>query len=192
MRQRLRPKHSDEQLKQIYAKPHDHRAWADHHLRVDTTIDIAKWIMYEFKLDSVADLSCGNGSILDGLDFEFHGSLMLHYGDFAPGYTYQGPIEKTINLIPNVDLFVCSETLEHVDDPQFVLDKIADKAEYLVLSTPDSAWDDTNLEHYWAWNKEEIGDMLNKAGFETLVKTTLDLRPAGYMYAYQIWAAKRK
>lgn len=176
----MRSKYTDEELAKIYAKPHDHRNWHDHIIRVEMTKQIAKWVSLD--CTTVADLSCGNGEIIDSLN------LMSFKGDFATGYQFHGPIERTINEIPNVDLFICSETIEHIDDPDLVLRKIRNKTKNLILSTPESAWNDNNPEHYWAWSADDIKGMLIEAGFTPYLYNLLELKD--YLYDYQIWACR--
>jgi hypothetical protein len=178
---RLRPKHSDDALKQIYATPHEHTAWQDHIIRVNRTLEIAKTIN---DIKTAADLSAGDAFIINGLDLE-----QRFIGDFAPQYEFTGAIEETIEQIPDVDLFICSETLEHLDDPIAVLKQIRQKTKYLVLTTPHAKFNDVNEEHYWAWDKDGIAELLTDAGFETVSFELLDLADE-YYYDYQIWVCK--
>lgn len=183
-RQRLRPAYSDAELQQIYRTPHDHRRWRDHHLRVDVTAQVARW-MADSGVRAAADLSCGNGTILNQVPAD-----RKYFGDLAPGYDFQGPIDKTLEELPEVDLFVCSETLEHVDDPDLVLARIRGRARQLVLSTPVDAWDDSNPEHYWAWSRQDVEDMLIAAGWRLHVYATADFRPMGLPYCFGIWGVR--
>jgi len=158
MIKRLRIKYSDKQLKEIYSTPHNSDNWQDHIERIDKSID---FINKNYKdIDSAADLSCGNGKILNSIN-----ASKKYYGDFAKGYKYHGPIEKTILEIPQVDLFICSETMEHLDNPIEVLRKIRKKTKNLFISTPCGKFDDDNKEHYWAWDLEGIKEILNKSNF---------------------------
>lgn len=182
MRTRLRPAYSPEQLAHVYTTPHDHTRWPDHLLRVDVTIQVARWLAALNGCRSVADLSCGNAAIARSLGMD---TVIL--GDFAAGYEHRGPIEDTIGQIPAVDLFVCSETVEHLDDPDAVLRKIRAKARHLVLSTPIDEADDGNPEHYWGWGTADVGDMLQAAGWQAVSLTEVKLRPT-WTYDYQIWA----
>jgi hypothetical protein len=167
---RLRPAHTPQRLAEIYAQPHDHRQWLDHHLRVDVTIALAKWLA-RGGIRSAADLSCGNAAIIDALDVHHR-----YRGDLAPGYPITGPLEDTIEQIPHVDMYICSETLEHVDDPATVLKQIRTKTSLLVLSTPVEAWDDPNEEHYHAWDRAGVEELLTAAGFQTAAYSTVDFR----------------
>lgn len=174
MRKRLRPAWGPEDLARIYATPHDHTQWQDHVLRVDATIDVARKLIEGETVQTAADLSCGSAAVLRALDIP-----ELHLGDYAAGYQYTGPIEQTIDEIPDVDLFVCTETLEHLDHPDTVLEQIREKSRLLVLSTPVDNWDDRNLEHYWAWSEADVIAMLETAGFAVEVNLLLDFRRHG-------------
>jgi hypothetical protein len=178
---RLRPKHSQERLAEIYATPHNHTAWPDHVLRVNRTLEIAKTIS---NVEAVADLSAGDAFIINSLD-----CAKSFIGDYAPKYEFTGPIEVTIEDIPNVDLFICSETLEHLDSPVEVLQQIRKKTKHLLLTTPHAKFDDVNEEHYWAWDKAGVQELLESAGFEVVSFELLELAN-DYYYDYQIWVCK--
>jgi hypothetical protein len=183
-RRRLRPAYGADELARLYAAPHDHRRWRDHHLRVNATIQVANWLC-EYGVQTAADLSCGNGAVLSAIP-----ARQRYLGDFAPGHELAGPIEDTIEQIPPVDLFVCSETIEHLDDPDVVLKAVRSKSDHLVLSTPVDAWDDDNPEHYWAWSRDGVEDMLTAAGFQVVVYTAVDFRPSGLPYEFGIWGCR--
>jgi hypothetical protein len=186
MRRRLRPTPTAEELTALYAKPHDHLQWDDHVYRVDVTSAMAHSMLP--RGGTVADLSCGNALIARRLESTHEARMIL--GDFAPGWPLVGPIEQTLEQIPKVDLFVCSETIEHLDDPDAVLRAIREKTNRLLLSTPDGEDDDRNPEHVWGWDTEAVEKMLRDAGFAPDIKCVLDLRPAGCEYAFQIWACR--
>jgi hypothetical protein len=179
-RVRLRPAYNTAELADIYATPHQHSRWADHRVRVAVTAQFAHLMTGSVK--RAADLSCGDGTILRALDVEER-----FLGDYAPGYPLTGPIDETIDQIPHVDLFVCCETLEHLDDPDLTLKKIRAKTSALVLSTPVDAFQDTNPEHYWAWSREGVETMLAEAGFTSVVYAALDFRPSGAEYQFGVW-----
>lgn len=182
MRIRLRPAYTESELAKIYATPHDHRRWIDHHLRVGVTIEFCRWFK-SCGVQTVADLSCGDAAIARALDVE---ERIL--GDYAPGYKWTGPIEETIHQIRNVDLFILSETLEHLDNPEQVLMEIRKKTRYLVLSTPEGETSNGNPEHYWGWDSTEVERLLVGAGFTPEIHTVLNLREYGY--DFQIWGCR--
>jgi len=185
MRARLRDMPSEDELDRMYSEPHNHHNWVDHKIRADVTIGIGRHLPM-ISGGWVADLSCGNGYIATEIAKATNSETVL--GDYAPGYEYTGPIEQTIDEIFQVDMFVCSETIEHLDRPEEVLSKIRRKAGILLLSTPEGEKDASNPEHIWTWESGDVGDMLIQTGWNPLIHTLLDLRPAGFLYAYQIWA----
>lgn len=186
MRQRLRPTPDRAALDELYATPHQHTRWDDHRIRVDVTSALAHHVTPDGGV--VADLSCGDAAIAQRLAASRGARLIL--GDYAPGYEHTGPIEHTIRDIPDVDVFICSETIEHLDDPDAVLRQIRQKTRNLLLSTPDGETCDRNPEHVWGWDAEAVEGMLRAAGFTPVVHTTVDLRPGGGEYAFQIWACR--
>lgn len=179
-RLRLRSAYDEHELRRIYPTPHDHTQWLDHKVRVAVTIELARTLSGH--VNRAADLSCGDGTILRGVDADER-----LFGDFAPGYPITGRVEDTITSIPDVDLYICCETVEHLDNPDVMLKSIRTKARNLVLSTPVDAWQDTNPEHYWAWSRGGVEDMLRSAAFDPVVYNELDLRPAGGEYSFGIW-----
>jgi 2-polyprenyl-3-methyl-5-hydroxy-6-metoxy-1,4-benzoquinol methylase len=186
MIKQLRKFHTAEELATIYPEPHDHAIYGrGHSIRVNTTIQLAKDMAYQVNAKSVADLSCGNGAIAKALNID---ATIL--GDYANGYQYSGPLENNISKIDDVDLYICSESIEHVEDPGSVLKSIRQKSKALVLSTPIDAWYDTNEEHYWAWNRQDVETLLKNAGWSPDVFIMLDTTVFGEPYIYGMWGCK--
>lgn len=181
MIKRLRPKWSDEELAEIYANQYNHEKWKDHVDRVRQTVMFALIKMpRDDSINTVADLSAGDGAIINALPYD---NKIL--GDFYPAFKYCGKIEDTVEQIDPVDLFILSETLEHLDNPGDVLKQIRKKTKYLLLSTPQNNWDDENPEHYWAWDKEGVEELLKEADFEPIAFMSEKL-----WYIHQYWIAK--
>ena len=179
MRKRLRPAYNDEQLAQVYSEPHQHWQWADHRLRVQMTIAFATWFG---SVETVADLSAGDAAIINAID-----AKTRYIGDFAPGYEFTGAIDETIDQIPVVDLFICSETIEHLDNPEATLKKIRAKTRALIVTTPIAEDNDYNPQHYWGWDTEAVRELLQGAGFKPVVSNILNFSDAGLVYNYQFW-----
>ena len=178
---RTRPTYSKERLDEIYDHQYDHTRWEDHIKRVQETIRVGN-ILPSFVpgLKSIADLSAGDGAIINAINIE---KKIL--GDYVEGYDYAGPVEETIKQIPKVDAFIFSETLEHVNHPLNVLKAIREKTKWLILSTPQDNWGDSNPEHYWSWDKEGVQYLLEKAGFEPVYFESIPI-----VYTHQIWICK--
>jgi hypothetical protein len=193
MRRQLRPFYSPEELARVYSRPYDHTNWPDHIERVNKTAEI----LHNMLPRSVADLSCGDGAIVAKACLPLNVPAYLAdyagvpitgmFASGAPGMSLSGPIEKTIHKIPPVDVFVLSETLEHVEDPDGLLRLIRDKAKRLLMSTPVGEATDHNPEHYWGWDTDDIDEMLMEAGFRKRQYELITPYPA--YYTFQIWRA---
>lgn len=186
MRVRLRETPNEMEMMLLYPRPHDHTRWADHIVRVDETIRMAAELLPWG--GTVIDLSCGDAAIARSLAASHGAHIIL--GDYAPGYEYRGPIEETIRCIaPDAaDLWVLSETLEHLADPEAVLGAIRPRAVHLILSTPigESA-EEGNVEHVWSWLAEDVEAMLGATGWTPSPRRMLD-HPAGGVYSFGLWA----
>jgi hypothetical protein len=190
MIKRLRPQYSNDELAEVYTHPYDHTRWSDHIQRVAFTQQFIREVLAERDLTSVADLSCGDAAIPLGVGLQRH---KVFLGDYVEreGYDYHGRIENTIISVPDVDLFILSETLEHIDDPVALLKLIRARADTLVLTTPLGEQDDGNPEHYWGWDRDGVESVLELAGWwpDRCVLFTPEV-PEVY-YTYQVWMATR-
>src|SRR5262245_47837309 len=188
-RERTRPAHDLATLAALYGVPYrSAERGPDHIERVRVTAGLAAGIMARHGLATLADLSCGDGEMARAVRLLLHPGIGLTLGDYAahPDLDLVGPMEETISQLDPVDLFLCSETLEHLDDPDLVLRQIRASAKWLVCSTPLAAWGDPNPEHYWAWDEADLHDMLIAAGWKPRTYATLQPEP-GY-YTFQLWA----
>lgn len=169
-----------------YPEPHDHRRYGmGHHVRVEFTKVLARSVLE--RGDTVADLSCGNGAI--ALDLADFGAADIVLGDYAPApnYLFTGRLEDTLPAMGHVNLYICSETLEHLDSPPAALALMRGKADKLVLSTPLDCWDDANGEHLWAWNRDGVESLLVAAGWTPTRFATLDSRVWREPYLYGLF-----
>jgi hypothetical protein len=192
VRVQLREFHTPERLAEIYAKPYDHTRWEDHKIRVARTIEIATEFGDGYWWQDGIDLSCGDGAILD----ELRSNLTVqkaYFGDMVqmagpPWLDVIGPIETTlpahIRERGRYNLFVCSETLEHVQDPDELLRGARRLADHMVLSTPIAETHaHGNEEHYWSWEVSDVEEMLHNAGW---LECDVTILPLGF-YDFQIW-----
>lgn len=189
---RLRPAYDDATLREIYSQQYDHTRWNDHIQRVAFTHEFTREVIVERECYTAADLSCGDGAVLLGLVPPLLRDDVI-LGDYveAPHLDVVGRIENTVVSIPDVDLFILSETLEHVDDPGALLTSIRSRAETIVLTTPMDEQNDGNPEHYWGWDRDGVESLLEQAGWwpDRCVLFTPEV-PEVY-YTYQVWMATR-
>lgn len=184
MRKRLRPKYSDEDFTKIYDHTYDHTKWDEHKKRVQWTIRrLQRFINLRPEIARVVDLSCGDGAILTGLNVE-----NKEFCDIAPGHhltMVSRPCEEMVRLITG-DLLICSETLEHLDDPDQFLRDAQENFKFIAITTPLGETNDYNWEHYWGWDLTGVNDMLRATQWYPLVEETLPLEH----YTYQFWIAR--
>lgn len=183
----------------MYATPHDHSRWPDHVLRVKATIELGEEMLAPRIArggDSlvIADLSCGDAAIARHLAagaVRGGNAARVILGDIAPGYELHGPIETTIASLAHADLAICTETLEHLEDPDAVLRQLRAKAGMLLLSTPDAETPGINREHLWTWDRDDLNAMLTAAWWEPFAGRTVTWEDGnGWPWSYQIWGCK--
>lgn len=180
MRRQLRPFYTPEHLAELYARPYDHTRWPDHVERVAETIHRLDRFAGMVGAHTVADLSAGDGAILNGSQHPWRRRIL---GDITGP---AGPIERSLPLLKPVDMFVCSETLEHVQDPDALLAGIRAKSRHLLLTTPCNEQDDSNPEHYWSWDTSDVLAMLKAAGWSWCWVGLFTPRSVTH-YTFQIW-----
>lgn len=185
MIRQLRTFYTADQLAQVYATQYDHTRWDDHIERIaHTTAHLDKFAAATVA-SSVADLSCGDGAIVLGSRWPWQRVVLSDYTG-GPRLTDRGPIEETLGRLEPVDVFVCSETLEHVEQPGYLLKTIRLKTKHLLLTTPIGEVGSGNPEHYWGWDEEGVEELLDAAGFTERWHEAWKPE-AGSPYIFQIW-----
>lgn len=186
MRIRLHEKMSAEVFADIYSQPYDHTKWDEHRRRITWTTHRIHEFMATHKIFSAADLSCGDGVILRSLNIP-----RKEFGDVvhASHLTMTRPIEEAIKLIKPTDLLICTETLEHLDDPDTFMNHAAQVCRYGVFTTPLGETDpDKNFEHYWGWDEEGVRELLVRGMWTPIYQDTL----IDEYYTYQLWIAESR
>jgi hypothetical protein len=150
--------------------------------RDDATIRIGKTFPKE-EIYTLGDMSAGGSHITPTLA-DYYGCPPT-LGDLGQQYNYPnvGTLQETLPKQPVFDLYVCSETLEHLRDPDSDLALIRQHAKYLLLTTP--IMEKPHLVshgHLWTWEQDDIEAMLHAAGFEVV-----DFEP---VLIFGIWKAR--
>lgn len=160
----------------MYGHRYDSTRWHEHVERIKRTASIAQELIDRHSLETAADLSCGDSSLLNQL------TVMSKQGR-------DGNIDADLDIITCVDLFLCTETIEHLPAPWTTLERIAEKTRWLVLSTPldeDPAMG--NPEHYWSFTAEDVESILYQSGFTDWCLYML--AEPNWAYTYQVWTAR--
>jgi hypothetical protein len=178
---KLRRFYTPAEIKELYGSSWTSGRWPEHTARIVQTRHIGRQLVVEHGLKTGADLSCGDGFIIGNLGLE-----RIVTNDVTMGRS----IEETVTqLLDPVDLFVCTETIEHLEAPWTVIERIAEKTKWILLSTPldeDPAID--NYEHYWSFTEQDVTQMLAAAGFGQLRCT--HLQNDDWTYTYQVWTGE--
>lgn len=185
-----------------YPDGYRHDCWPDHVERVKASADMIE--RYAGQIRTAADLSCGDGALLNMISRRLTRAVLgdLNGVPVSAAVSCHAQVLETIGAaaLPDslerlepVDLFILSETLEHMDDPDALLTQLTEVSRYLFLSTPvaESA-DSGNLEHYWSWGVTDVYDMLHASGWQPIDQLTLcpkSTRDMPGTYRYQMWMA---
>lgn len=157
---------------------------AEHRERAQHTIEVAQRLIDVHGLSSVADLSCGDGTIVKAL----RDLSRVTMSDVSEGVD----LDVGLDELDSVDLFIFTETLEHLEEPWRILNRIADKTTWLLLSCPyDESPGIGNIEHYWTFDETDIGGLLAEAGFDSRTVSWHLLSNPTWTYTYQIWTVKK-
>ena len=197
---RLKKGYSQADYRRLYSHKHSSSKFVDHQLRVATTRSIIDWLVERHDIKTIGDMSVGDGQIHFAQMLKSVKPVKLYLGDYneeSDGLEfahekYVGDIYETIKKMPDVDLYVCSETIEHVEYPLVLLRLIRKKAKMLVLTTPEDETEETNNpEHLWSWSEHDMKNMLLEAGFTPKLYNGLDFRlENGFPYKFQMWVAE--
>lgn len=179
MRKKLRDFYTERELAIIYNHDYRHSLWKAHVERVEKTVLILDEFAQDTDSHVVADLSEGDGVILRDSRHPWSAKIT---GDLRS----LGPIEQSIEKLHYVDMFLLSETLEHVEDPDLLLHRIRAKSSHLLLTTPCGEVTDENPEHYWGWDQAGLDVMLDAAGWNVR-QSILFTPPSDNFYTFQIW-----
>lgn len=180
-----------------YDTPYDHTRWEEHRRRIEwTSRELLRFVNRtwgEMLEITAGDLTCGDATIMRNLVAERVGAVHTTVGDIVhnPNIAYDvvGPIEQTVTDAgprDGWDVFICTETLEHLDDPDTVLRLLRERCRSLLVTTPLNEWDDGNWEHVWGWDFQGVNEMLQDAGFHIAKYAQL----ACDYYTYGLWGCR--
>lgn len=134
----------------------------------------AKRLVMESKAKTVIDLGCGDGGLMSLLCAE---GVEISGYDFAPanvsGWEERGVQGFAIDFvqcwedIPRADLYMMTEVLEHLEEPEQAVRRVAVRGSMVVASSP---WNETpnsiDACHNWAWDMIGYANLFNRAGME--------------------------
>lgn len=168
-----------------------------------------RWIlkmlkMLPIKISSLADIGCGNGKLLNYIakNYKSYQNYMLFGTDVA-----QNSIEGCSKLFPNgvfkaqnlneynpnlfnatVDVSICSEVLEHLEDDMAAIKTMAKFSKYIIITVPAGPIDDMakSMGHIRHYSIKDLSDKVINAGFKVEFSKSW-----GGPFAYPIYSRLR-
>jgi len=194
MRQALDREPFDYQVKR------DNKQWIDHAARTNVTASLIAWLQPQ----SILDPACGDGSIVLLAD-RISSIGRIVFSDISrPNCVYLSgyglphvevrcqSIEDALSSEEHFDVVVLTEVLEHLRDPDSVLQWATKRATYLIASSPQmrEGQVDENPEHVWMFDGDGYLKMIRAAGWEPFHRTHMAFPTL--MYDFQIWVCKAR
>ena len=127
----------------------------------------------------VLDLGCGDGCLLSEIapkiDAEFHGAdisaaAIESARKSVPGVTFQVLDLSTGIPTGTYDIVILSEVLEHIEDDETLLKKIAPITRHIVISVPGGPADkvDTRYGHFRNYDGDLLQRKLESSGYDVV------------------------
>ena len=145
-------------------------------------------LIREKKLKTVLDLGCGAGVKLNKIITRITSNIIgidkeeaVEYckSTYKLGRYYVDDFEMpSLVLSENIDLIICADVIEHLLNPDAILNyikKYSNKKTYILFSTPErdllrgqDCMESSKPEHIREWNSKEFKHYLENSGFHIL------------------------
>lgn len=182
---KLRRFYGLEELRQVYGHPYQPHLHAEHTQRLEYTAMVADALINNHGIQTAADLSAGDRTLVHRLGGEARFDRVVTHDLSDDG---RDIFVALLELEP-VDLFLLTETVEHLEAPWDLLEQVWWKTRWLLLTCPLTEPPGTgNWEHYWSFDLVDLRAMLEQAGYVDLEVDTLS--GSNWTYTYQIWTAR--
>lgn len=159
---------------------------AGHTERLDMTERVVRDLLKREKfIEHVAELGCGDGSLLERLsDIED-----VHFTGYdACTASLDKALGKGLKVIHAdirrrstdwADLVISCEVVEHMQDPHQFISNISSR--FLILTSPSAETDKWHYEHHaWAWDMDGYRNMVTGAGWDVIDHVECDAPAAGH------------
>jgi|SRR5215203_240560 SAM-dependent methyltransferase len=128
-------------------------------------------------VQTVSDLCCGDGGLLQHLNSFFAEKAITAYGyEYSPDAVRHANYVRNVNVvfadvanddIEIGDVAILTECLEHFHKPHEMVEKVAEQAKYIVISSPNGEVPEAHYElHTWGWSWPAYENLITQAGFE--------------------------
>lgn len=146
-----------------------------HRQRMDVVAALASDACDTFGFASIVDLGAGDGGMLSLLAVcgvpQWGYDLMQTNVDFARvsrgmDVRYLDFVDEPIDW---ADLVICTEVLEHLEDPHTLVKRIGENAQGIIASSPGAETAESHDAcHAWVWDMEGYAEMITGAGFNVV------------------------
>jgi len=128
----------------------------------------------------VVDLGCGDGGLLSllpehitAVGYDFQPTNTAGWAERVVVAHASNFVERWDDEIPQADVYVMTEVLEHLTDPHEMVRRVRRRNAQLVASSPWTETYESHDEcHAWAWDTEGYAAMIRTAGFKIVEHTT--------------------
>ena len=133
-------------------------------------------------IETILDIGCGEGFVSIQLARLFPGAKIKAFDVSKDAIDYANIHNKRDNIdyyvadafkirVPKVSLTTITEVLEHVKDPERILDRMSKKSRYMLVSVPNRWFDRVNSlrgrrveDHINEWSKHGITRIMSNYG----------------------------
>lgn len=141
--------------------------------------DFVKDIVLNNKINTVSDLCCGEGGLLEYLKPFFQEHAITGFGyEFSPAAVRHANYIRNVDVVfANVveddislgNISIITEALEHFHKPHEMVEKIAEQSEFIVLSSPNGETPEAHYElHTFGWSWPAYENLITQAGYTVL------------------------
>lgn len=164
-------------------------------LRIEISAALASHLIKFYSISNVFDLGCGDGGLISLLAMKFPKIEFIGY-DLQPSniehaqkrFKDLGNAKVILNDctkidFPRADLTCMTEVLEHLVEPEKMLEKI--NSPFLIVSTPiGESSPKLDITHLWGWDREDCLKMFLDTGWKVIYYA--EGRPIQYFIAKKL------
>jgi hypothetical protein len=152
-----------------------------HNARFRATRDLVVQAVTEFDVVSIVDFGCGDGGLLalladEGIE-ETRGVLTWGY-DLMPSNVRYGTEVRHVDVryrdflnaeVEWGQLAICTEVLEHLQDPHGWLRLVRSHSDFLIASSPANETEEHHDgSHAWCWDMDGYARLVSQAGYRVM------------------------
>lgn len=147
--------------------------------RLVLAAEFVKDLVLTYQIDTVSDICCGDGGLLEYLKPFFAENGVRAWGyDFQPANVRDAVYKRKVDVafadvvndpIELGELSIMTECLEHFFDPHAMVRKIGETSDFFVASGPNGETPEAHYElHTWGWSWPAYEQLLKQGGFTTI------------------------